>query len=568
MASAKGYLAKKDLNAAIIELKNALQKQPDLAEARFLLGKTLLDYEDPVAAAVELREAQNLKYPDEQVLPVLADALLSSGHPGKVIELDSEAALKKPEAVAALKTTVARAQALQGNAEKAEVAVVEALNAKGTFAPALLLRARSIASKRDFDAAMKIVDDVIARSPDDTDALSLKGDIQFERKDVEGAKALYRKVLAAQPANIRASGALVAILLQQGDVQAARDQIEAMKKVRPNHLLTMYFRATLAAQSGDLKLAGELIQQLLKGAPENTLILQLAGAVALQRDDLSQAQQYLGKLVELIPQEPLARQMLASAHLRSGDPGRALAVLEPLLDATAPDAKTLALAGNASMISGDLKRAEDLLGRVTRLNPKDATSRTALAVTHIALGDVNGSMADLQAIASSDLGTTADLTLISVSANRRNFDAALKAIDQLEKKELGKPQVPHLRAQVLTLEGDRVGGRVNYEKALAADPNFFPSVDGLAALDLLDNKPEAARARFEAVLKARPDEVRAMLALADLDERAGKPKAEVVSRLTKAIATKPSDPLLRRRHIRYLVRTQDSDRRSTPRKKR
>ena len=51
MASAKDYLEKDDPAAAIIQIKNVLNKNPDSPEARLLLGRALLDSGDPVAAA-------------------------------------------------------------------------------------------------------------------------------------------------------------------------------------------------------------------------------------------------------------------------------------------------------------------------------------------------------------------------------------------------------------------------------------------------------------------------------------------------------------------------------------
>lgn len=48
LISAKDYLAKNDSKAAVIQIKNALQSNPDLPEARFLLGTTLLENGDPV----------------------------------------------------------------------------------------------------------------------------------------------------------------------------------------------------------------------------------------------------------------------------------------------------------------------------------------------------------------------------------------------------------------------------------------------------------------------------------------------------------------------------------------
>ena len=75
--SAKDYLAKNDRNAAVIQIKNALQADPQMPEARFLLGTTLLDGGDPVGAELELRKAYDLKYPQDLVVPPLARTLLA-----------------------------------------------------------------------------------------------------------------------------------------------------------------------------------------------------------------------------------------------------------------------------------------------------------------------------------------------------------------------------------------------------------------------------------------------------------------------------------------------------------
>lgn len=43
VAAAKESLVKKDPKSAVIQLKSALQKTPDSAKARFILGKTFLE---------------------------------------------------------------------------------------------------------------------------------------------------------------------------------------------------------------------------------------------------------------------------------------------------------------------------------------------------------------------------------------------------------------------------------------------------------------------------------------------------------------------------------------------
>ena len=60
VASAKGYIAKRDFNASIIQLKNALQKEPENTEARYLLGLSFLENEDIGSAEMAFQHGEEL----------------------------------------------------------------------------------------------------------------------------------------------------------------------------------------------------------------------------------------------------------------------------------------------------------------------------------------------------------------------------------------------------------------------------------------------------------------------------------------------------------------------------
>ena len=78
LASAKDYLAKNDPKSAVIQLKNALEKNPDLGEARFLLGRALLATGDVPARRRSAPRARP-QVPADQVDPALASALAKRG---------------------------------------------------------------------------------------------------------------------------------------------------------------------------------------------------------------------------------------------------------------------------------------------------------------------------------------------------------------------------------------------------------------------------------------------------------------------------------------------------------
>ena len=106
LASARDYLAKNDAKAAVIQLKNALQANPDLPEGRYLLGLALLRGGDPVGSETELRKALALKHPAEQVAPPLAQAMLAQGQYKKLTDEFGQTKLGQAAAEADRKSVV------------------------------------------------------------------------------------------------------------------------------------------------------------------------------------------------------------------------------------------------------------------------------------------------------------------------------------------------------------------------------------------------------------------------------------------------------------------------------
>lgn len=558
LASARDYIAKSDYKAAVIQAKNALQANPDLPAARYLLGLALLRSGDPVGGEAELRKALALKHPDDEVVPPLVQVMLLQGQARKVVDEFGGQVLSQPAAKAELQTYLSAAYASLGKPEQAKSALDAALAADPTFVPAQIASARQRAAAGEFDAAIAALDTILAKNPANQDALKLKGDVlMYGKNQVDDAVAAYRKAVEAKPDFLVAQMTLLNVLLRQSKLDEAAKQLDVVKKLAANHPQTRYYETLLAFQKKDYKQAKELSQQLIKVAPENVQALSLAGAVELQSNSLVQAETYLSKAVQAAPGAVLARRMLATTYLRTGQAAKAMATMQPLLKDADTNSATSALAGEVYLQNGDMQKAEEYFAKAAKLDPTNTRSRTALALTHLASGKDAG-FEELQNVAAADSGVTADLALISVHLRRNELDKALKAIDGLEKKQPDKPLASNLRGRTLMAKKDAAGARQAFERSLSIDPVYFPSVAALAAMDLAEKKPDDARKRFDAVLAKNPKHVQSLLALAELRARGGGSKEEVAELITRAVTADPAEKAARQLLIDFHLRNKDS----------
>lgn len=556
IASAKQFIEKNDDKAAVIELKNALQKAPENAEARYFLGIAQSMSGDPLSAEKELRKAKDLNYAPELVVPRLAKAMLDIGESRKVVDEFAATRLADSGAAADLAATLGNAHLSLRQEEKAQQAFSSALAAKPGHAQAKLGEARLKAMSQDLPGAIAMVDEVLAHSPALPEALLFKAELLVAAKDRESAAKVYDQILAATPDNIPAhyKRVMLSMLSQQTDTAAA--QLAEMKKVAPKNLQTQYLQALLALKRNELPAAREAAQQVLKSAPNFLPGQFLAGEVEYRLKSYPQAQAHLQKVLEGAPGHAAARRLLSAAYLRDGQPSRALETLAPLLGKNSEDSGLLMLAGEVYMNNNQLAEAESYFSKASKLDKDNVAARTRLGQLKFASGDAPAGMHELEAAVDIDSASyQADVLLIAAHLRRNEADKALAAVAKLEKKQAANPLTHHLRAAALLLKGDAAASRKSLERALELDPVYFPSALTLALLDVQDKKWDAAKQRFEKMLEKDPKNPQALLALAQLRLDTGAPAKDVLELIDRAVAGNPTNAQARIALIRYRLKS-------------
>lgn len=548
--SAESFLvaAKKELEsnnnaAAVVQLKNALQKNPQMAEARYILGKVLFELGDLNGAEIELKKASDLGYSDNEVVPFQVKVLLKQAEFDQVLRRFSDVNLSDLKARAELQSLLASAHAAKGDFKAASAAVKVALDSDPSNVLAQLTNIRLIASTEGFDVAISAVNRAIEKWPKSAAAWQLKGElIVATGMNNLAAIAAFEEALKLNPFDVVVHAQLIGQLLEERNLPAAEKQLEALRVKHPGHIRWRMLSVALAMDKGDLKAASEHSQVLLKMAPDDGRLQYLGGVIAFRQAAFRDAEGLFKKALANLGGASKVRLFLAQAYLRLGEPAKAVQVLSPLFD-TAQALPSLAYSSmaEAKLQLGEFAKAEELYGKAAKLNPKDARSRTALAVAQIDKGRTAQGLDELRVVSEFDTGAVADLAIISAYMQRSDWTNSLAAIARLEGKLPKAAYVSNLRGQVEIRRGNMENARAAFEAALKLEPLYFPAVASLASLDVVQGKAEVARKRLEKLMSADPKNVKAAMSLVNLIASMGASKAEQRDILLRAIGANPSE---------------------------
>lgn len=539
ISEARAYQQKGEFKAALIQLKNALQKNPNDREARRLLGEIHYQANDPLSAEKELRKALELGARPEEVFPTLGKVLLLLGQFQKVLDEIKQTEGAKPDAQ--LLSIRGNAYLALGKRKEAKESFDLALKENPDSADALLGSARLAIVDGDVSAATPFLDQAVAKNPANTEVWLFKGDFLRAQRKSDDALAAYAKVIELKPSNVPAYLSRALIHINAGKFDLAKAELIAARKQDAQSMQITYTEALLDFSQGKHAAAHEAILQVLRVAPEHMPSVLLAGASQYALGSTQQAEQHLKRYLERNPGHPYASKLLVATLLKNGDTARALKVLNPMLKDAEKDPQLLVLAGEAYMHAKEFSKATEYFEKASVAAPNASIIRTALGMSRLAQGENARGIAELEQATNLDTQAgQAAILLVMTHLRLKEYDKALVAIGKQEKSQPENPILQNLKGTAYLGKKDTTAARNSFQKALTLKPDYLPAVASLVRMDIQEKKPDAAKKRLEAFLEVDKKNVQAMTILSSLALSQGN-KGEATKWLEKASSEKPDD---------------------------
>jgi cellulose synthase operon protein C len=509
---------KKDLEGAIVQLKNAIQIDKNMLPVQMLLGKALLQTGEVVAAEVAFNEALRLGVSRAEVVLPLAQAVIAQGKHKLLLEQAQFAtAGLPPDVQMQLLLMRAAASADFGDMRSAWKALEEARafdpRSPSTWLAEVPLRIRA----RQFREASEAVARAVALAPNLPEVQYQKGAMLHVQGDLRGALQAYDTTLQREPAHVEARVARAGLYLDLGQQADAAKDIAEIQRLAPREPRGAYLRALLAEKDNkpaDARAALRDVVDLIDPVPIDFIryrpqVLMLNGMAHFALNQPEKAKPYL-EIFQRSQSNSPATKLLAQIYLSEGNVGRGIEVLEAYTKAQPGDSQALTLLAAAHMSQGRHARASTLMQDA--LKTKDAPElRTALGLSMIGAGQVGNAVAELEtAYKRAPDQTRAGAALVGLYLRGGQVAKAVAVAESLVKQQPNNPSYFNLLGMAQGQAGKMPQAKAAFEQAVKLDDTLLSAQLNLAKVEVASKAYDAAAARLNTILKADEKNTEAM----------------------------------------------------------
>jgi putative PEP-CTERM system TPR-repeat lipoprotein len=531
------YVAEQNVDAAIIEYRNAVQQDPKFGEAyRKLAAAYLTRGDGPEALRSALAAADLL--PDSPEAQVEA---------GELLLLSRRFADAKVRAQQALVT-----------------------NAKNTRARVLL--GNSIAGLKDIDSAIREFEEAIRLDPKQSGVYTGLAVLKASQGDLAIAEQTFKQAIETDPTSVAARLALAQFYWSSQRLGDAEQTLKTALDAEPrnpsvNMAVAVFYQATHRAAEAEpfLRTAVEvdpspriqiaaadyfisrgrqddakpLLAPLAKDRKVGPLVsLRLAGIAQLEGRP-EEALKILDDTLTAEPKNAVVLTAKSDVLQRQGKLDEAAKVAEEAIAANPTSAAAHFIRGRVLAAQGRLETAEKSFNDALRLNPSASAARVELARLKMASDAGDAVALARQAAKEAPRSLDAQLTLVRGLVQKHEDAEAERILSDLVKAAPDAAPVHALTGSLLARKRDNAGARAAFSRALAIDPIDVEALEGITAVDMTTGRAADAIGRLEALMQRTPDDFGLMMVMAKAYATSRNlPAAERV--LVKAIDVNPS----------------------------
>ena len=537
---AEQYLAKGDLRAAEIELRNAARQSPDNPVIRARLAQVYLGLGDAPSAEREARAARERNGDEADYLTILSDALLRQGKFADVVNL-----IQPGERASALeskvRTALGTAAAGLNDRDNAQAMFRDAVR----FDPEAVqpkVQLAQLLSGQNPEEADKLIDAAIAADPRSAEILRVKAEMLRTRGDPDGAVRLFDDALKIDPKDLQSHLGRANTYIGLGKFKAADEDLDPILKSIPNNFMANYLRTLELDKQQQYAAADRILDHISPAFPRFWAGYYLQGATKSALGQFAQAESILSKYLAQVAIDPRALRLIANAALQQHAPSRAIEYLKPLVENSTVDAGTLSLLGNAYMADGKPELALQQFEKAAALDPGNQAIKARVAISEINSGRGQQGLAELEQVFASESGAIiAGPTLVFTELRAGRVEKAAEVTASLINLDANNPLYQTLLGVVRVAQGDYAGAETGFRAALARNPEFAAATRDLAKLYLATGRTDDAKKVYVDLLSKKPDDAAALLGLADIAVTE-KRWSEAIDYINRARTAAPKDP--------------------------
>ncbi len=514
---AQDLIDKGEHNAALIELRNALQSKPDLPQARLLLAEVMLWHGDAVSAERELKRVP-AQFQSEKRADLALRIDIAAGRAQDVLEVVGTPAQNAP-AIAWLY----RGQALQAlqRFDEARQAFRSALAADTKLLIAQAGVIDSLSAQGKSAEARALAEQMTKDHPESALAWFMHGAQLANAQQLKEAQVALERAgeAAARQLDVQRKVALVATLIEvqlaNRELVKARASSDVLARIVPNSPLATLMSARVSMAGSDYSTATTELRRALSTAPQFTRARFLLAVSLAAQGNLEQASSELDAVVQQMPQNLEARQLLAQIRMRLEDPAGAMRVLVPALEADTPDSADVnMLFEEARLQSNKAGESVGMLERSYRKTPENRALRLQLAGLYIESKQPAKALSLLKTMQDAKPDPVVDRLTLSATAQAEGVEAANRKLEQMLAARPADSGLAVLASQLRIAQGDVERAQSILDAAVKRAPADAEPRLALARLQVRRGQRDAAVANLEQLRKgaARATEARLLLA--------------------------------------------------------